>query len=246
MNLIHKEAFLDVPSADANALSISSDEISDAGSFRKGRTLIVQSLGLRQCDALNGPPKELVTTILDTEGNVLYRSTRDERDSGNAVLSRGEVDLIATKYFFGPGRDPKMYLFHSSGSRDSQAEALGKEIKTISKWYSRKHLFTIPDGTQCEWRYAKERSTPDGKKEGMLVLYEKSEKKKGSKIAQLVRNNETRTPGSSKWDAGNGGELVFDAEHGGILSEPVVVATCLLMLKKEIDRSRANQAVVLV
>jgi hypothetical protein len=66
-------------------------------------------------------------------------------------------------------------------------------------------------------------------------------------LAALIRNEGTRTSGSKSCSAGSGGKLLlgegFDSKEG--LSEDLVVATCLLMLKTEIDRRRAVQFMVI-
>lgn len=73
-------------------------------------------------------------------------------------------------------------------------------------------------------------------------------------VAQLIRGDGTRAAGSSASDAGNGGRLVvdlslwdgegeskLDREMAGVM----VVTTCLVMLKREVDRRRAQQAAII-
>ena len=69
----------------------------------------------------------------------------------------------------------------------------------------------------------------------LLVLYRGAEK-----VAELVRNDETRTEGTGKGYAGNGGELML----GGGVDEAVAVATVCVMLKREIDRRRVVQMIM--
>ena len=83
-----------------------------------------------------------------------------------------------------------------------------------------------------------------------LLVLEKVEgsgdggREKRTKVAQLVRSDEMRTPGTSAMYAGNGGRLQMQlaAQEGGeaLLDEPTVVSTCLIMLKKEVDRRRSS------
>jgi len=72
-------------------------------------------------------------------------------------------------------------------------------------------------------------------KTNLLVLY-----RAGQKVAELVRNDETRTEGTSKSYAGNGGVLVL-----GDVDEVVVVATACVMLKREVDRRRLVQMMIM-
>ena len=69
----------------------------------------------------------------------------------------------------------------------------------------------------------------------------------GKMSAALIRDKESRTLWSKDCRAGNGGELMLGEDVGGKvdIEEDLVVATCLLMLKKEIDRRRLVQPTML-
>lgn len=76
-------------------------------------------------------------------------------------------------------------------------------------------------------------------------------------VAEFMRGPDYRTAGSSGSSAGNGGRLVVDlGSFGGDGDEGegkgdremalvMVVATCLLMLKREVDRRRAHQIAIM-
>lgn len=90
-----------------------------------------------------------------------------------------------------------------------------------------------------EWRYGNKRERAQYSAVNLLIL-EKVEVGGGRRVrvAQLVRNNDLRTPGTKRCTGGNGGRLQMDlgGEKGQqIIEEVVVVVTCLVMLKKEID-----------
>ena len=93
-------------------------------------------------------------------------------------------------------------------------------------------------GKQFEWEYAKEKRA-DGQKVNLIVFRAveeekgKSKETPGHRIAQLVRGEDSRTPGTSRSSAGNGGELQIDeaALQFLELDEAVIVTTCLMMLK---------------
>lgn len=99
-----------------------------------------------------------------------------------------------------------------------------------------------------EWRYCgkKERGTVGEKINNVLVL-EKIVDEKRVRVAQLIRSEETRTPGTKSSYAGNGGrlEMCVGGEEGLLVDEVTVVATCLVMMKKEIDRLRTVQIMVM-
>jgi hypothetical protein len=75
-------------------------------------------------------------------------------------------------------------------------------------------------------------------------------------VARFLRGPRYRTPGSSASSAGNGGRLMVDpsmweSENGGgekgesEMAMVMIVTTCLVMLKKEVDRRRAQQMAVM-
>ncbi|KAK0106853.1 hypothetical protein ONS95_003575 [Cadophora gregata] len=154
--------------------------------------------------------------------------------------------------------------------------------------------FSSPRHGDFEWRYCsrKEKSTflsvpnttssssshhttATSKPDNLLVLEKifKGVDAKGKereiervRVAQLIRSEETRTPGSRGSSAGNGGRLecclervmgegvgvgdvkgtgVGEEEREVLVDEVTVVVTCMVMLKKEIDRLRGAQIAVM-
>ncbi|EAL89023.1 hypothetical protein KXW98_007114 [Aspergillus fumigatus] len=204
--------------------------------FHPSRTLHIAAQGIAAF-RLPFPSRELEIPIYDTaDGTIAYVSTRSSICSGNAILSdphRG--DLVRTEYFFGPARDPVISIIDASKNQSLP-------IKISSRWTSRATSFNTPDGWTLEWSYTK-REDSNGQKENVIVLQLKDvkSKKHGKVLAQLLRGSETRTAGSSRCHAGNGGDLLIDEEAEKFVEEPLLVATCLLMLKREIDRRRAMQ-----
>ncbi|KAI9925282.1 hypothetical protein MW887_006209 [Aspergillus wentii] len=181
------------------------------------------------------------TPIYHTEdGSLAYTSTRDKRCSGNAILSHPKQgDIIQTEYFFGPGRDPVIRVL--------QTEQGPFEVTVKGKWASRTRQFEMRDGECFEWSYASEKT--GGKRVNLIVLRrvdgDGEKDREGRIIAQLVRSEEKRTAGTSRSRAGNGGELLVSEEGIRDVGEGLIIATCLSMLKREIDRRRAVQAAVI-
>ncbi|KAF2004143.1 hypothetical protein P154DRAFT_519694 [Amniculicola lignicola CBS 123094] len=189
------------------------------------------------------PPSELEIYVQNLDGSLAYKSTRAKRSSGNCVLSNAQGEnLIATEYFWGPNRDP---IIHVLANEASGEKATDIDIKTTSPWTSRSHKVPLPSGSVLEWQYKTQKGFGGQDKKGQdkrgtaLVCT-----LDGKRVAALIRNDETRTVGSKSCSAGNGGDLLLGEDVGvktGV-SEEMVVATCLLMLKKEIDRMRGYQA----
>lgn len=178
-----------------------------------------------------------------------YISTRAKRSSGNAVLRhriRGE--LLSTTYRFGPFRDPEVRRLNTrSHDQRTQMENSGDLAVKIQPSSVSRSAAIAPVGRNTKrfkWEYVRT-STADGKRKvialSMHDLNAAAAWRKDKILAVLVRINYTRTPGTTKRDAGNGGRLILDAEATMHMDEEMIIATCLLMLKKEIDRQRAGQ-----
>ena len=123
---------------------------------------------------------------------------------------------------------------------DNENEEGELAISTKNHALSHKLDLTIAEsGKTFNWNYARTQLTT-GKTRVLVLEAEVSpssiEKSPPKVLAVLLRTAETRTAGTSKWDAGNGGQLVIDANASLFMDESFVVATCLLMLKREIDR----------
>jgi hypothetical protein len=108
-------------------------------------------------------------------------------------------------------------------------------------------VFSCRWGT-FEWRYAGRKEKDEGV--NRLLVLERVDNEEGRervRVAQLVRGEETRSPGSTSSSAGNGGrlEMCLDDGEGQLVDEQTVVSTCLVMLKKEVDRRRAMQIVMI-
>jgi hypothetical protein len=226
-------------------------------SFHPTKTLNINARGIKLL-RFPMPSSEFEIPVSTLDGDIAYISTRAKKSSGNAILTdENGKECIASEYLWGPGRDPKLRVLREG----VQAEG---EIKVKGKWTSRSQSFVLPTGQVMVWRYTRERdpsaANVKGKKRAFLVLEisdmppssstgsSKEKKSEPRRLAQLIRNDESRTPGTKSCDAGNGGQLVLDeaALKQGAVAEDVVVASCLMMLKKEIDRRRIQQTMVLM
>lgn len=188
-------------------------------------------------------------------GALAYQSNRPARSSGNCVLVRAGSDqpICTTTYRFGPNRPPRIHL--QSDGHDEEFDVTSNGCTTRTQTI-RTHLGTF------QWRYASrsERKAAGGA-DSLLVMDQvhtvalvggsKTEERR-KRVAQLVRKDGLRSEGSSKRTAGNGGRLVMDLrELVGEKSEAAqleafVVASCLVMLKKEVDRRRMHQAIAMM
>ncbi|KIW82698.1 hypothetical protein Z517_05725 [Fonsecaea pedrosoi CBS 271.37] len=236
--LTEKSLEVDAKSAPPSLFSDASyaTTLLDPDHFHAGTVLHISArgIGVFRCLSLSS---EMKIDIFHEDGSVAYTSTRLKRCSGDAVLSHPKLgDLISTTYFFGPKRDPELRFIQGQAGICGDSD----KIKVCGKLSSRSASFTTPDGRSFEWSYSHTKDAL-GKKVNIIAL---RQKESGAILAQLVRSDGTRTEGTSKCSAGNGGQLILDQEATSHLEEAMIVATCLVMLKKEIDRRRCMQAMV--
>ncbi|KND94294.1 hypothetical protein TOPH_01011 [Tolypocladium ophioglossoides CBS 100239] len=185
--------------------------------------------------ALPSPPKPLpipVYSVLPTgeTGPLAYESLRETRRSGNCVLVQlmGEVAC------------EEAFEVHSKG------------------YHTRAQNIRTRFGT-FQWRYASRAERKAIGADSLIVLdvittvalAGGKQEERRRRVAQLVRNDEFRTEGTRGSTAGNGGRLMMDlrdwADTKGEVQqmEVFVVASCITMLKKEVDRRRMNQMIVI-
>lgn len=190
-----------------------------------------------------------------------YTSIRLMRNSGNCYLVKGEdpnqTPLTTTTYRFGPGKPPKIRMRSNTLSGDLSAdteEIIVKDKGLVSRTtVMRTHLGTL------EWRYASRSERKEHEADNLLVLDQVTtvalaggkQETRRRKVAQLVRNKEFRTQGTKRCTAGNGGRLMIDlrewADRKGDAEQMEIfaVTSCITMLKKEVDRRRTHQMVVI-
>jgi hypothetical protein len=230
------KAHASLSSTSSDTLCLDTDSTS---SFHPNRTLKVNALGIRAV-RLPFPSSQTEILVMNLDGSEAYVSTRSKRCSGNSILSSPKTgSLIQTDYFFGP-TPTVLRILQSPG-------VISQEVKVIGRWASRSTSFISPKGIEFKWEYAKVKDKGERVNLLALQMINKDDEKESRRIAQLSRGRETRTPGTSACRAGNGGELQIDdgALDDSELTEPIVVATCLVMLKREIDRRRMIQCAML-
>jgi hypothetical protein len=175
-----------------------------------------------------------VLTPTDPDGTLGYRSRRPLSFKGDAVLShplRG--DLIATDYYWGSRRQPQLRYMRDGLAVDEPV----LQLKTSGRKMSLKHRETRREFT---WSYEKFKSF-EGHTTRVLALRVRTglAKEDTRLIAQLTRNKATRPTGSKT--AGGGGLLTLLENADAWLDESLIVATCIVMLKREVDRRRHGQ-----
>ncbi|KAJ0158636.1 hypothetical protein CTA2_11170 [Colletotrichum tanaceti] len=128
---------------------------------------------------------------------------------------------------------------------------------------TRAQRLKTPFGT-LQWRYAssRERAAAVEGADDLLVCElmrrvavasgKKTEEKVAATVAQFVRGPGTRTKGTGRSTAGNGGRLAVDLarwtdrkDGARDAVEVLVVASCVCMLKKEVDRRRVQQMMIM-
>ena len=213
--------------------------------FSPTSALQVQAIGYDTNQALTGKTLENISVFRVDTDKEEYTSVRRKKSSNSCALVRASdpnTTLISTIYRFGPGRHPRMHVFPRD-SAISVDQALdndkvpGEQIEVKSRsMVSRGQIFDTSLG-KFEWRYATSAEERACGADQLLVMERVDS---GVQVAHLIRNDEFRTPGTVRYSGGNGGRLMMDLRGweekrtGDV--EAFVVASCVLMLKREADR----------
>lgn len=257
---------------------IASDDASRQSSFSDSflptTELQVEALGYNTNQALSGcKTLENISVYNVNSGAPMqekYTSFRLKSSSNSCALVRSsdprQNALISTIYRWGPGRHPRMHILPRDASvsveqaidNDNPSGEL-VEVKSRSM-ISRAQVFDTSLG-KFEWRYGSREERKAYNADSLLILEridrtvlpDGTKTKSGARIAQLIRNDQFRTPGSVRYSGGNGGRLVMDlrmwkdekgADADGV--EAFFVASCILMLKREADRFIDNNIAAVV
>jgi len=230
----------------------------------------VQVIGYDVNQALTGRTLENISIFRPGSKEAEYASIRLKKNSNSCALVRAsdprQATLISTIYRFGPGRHPRMRILPSN-SVISVEEAIKNdnvrgelvEVKSRSM-FSRGQVFDTSLG-KFEWRYGTKEEQATCNADSLLVmeridrvsLPDGRKSKSGAHIAHFIRNDQFRTPGTAKYSGGNGGRLMIDLriwnddKHTSPQHvEAFVVASCILMLKREADRFIDNHLAAVV
>lgn len=205
--------------------------------------LTVESRGIGRF-RLPLPPRELNTRILRAGGEAAYTSARTRRASGDCTLLAHPAlaEVAATAYRCGPGRRRQPTV--TMPQKDGRVASIRVESAVLCAPRGVAGRFEY-EGRR--WRWVREKELRGGLDTALLVLYRYDVRTEASrprrvKVAELVRNADTRTAGSKRCSAGNGGLLLLDDE---LVGEVLVITTLCVILKKETDRRRLWQAIML-
>ncbi|UQC86289.1 uncharacterized protein CLUP02_11789 [Colletotrichum lupini] len=268
-------------SSDYNDAPPGYKEAIDSGSFVSPSDsgiisqLDIQAIGYDTTQALTGNKLEDIPVCRVGSGELEYTSIRLKKSSNSCALVRGsdstQTPLISTIYRWGPGRRPRMKIL-APGTTATVEEAINSdhlvcevvEVKSRNMM-SRTQEFKTSFGT-FEWRYGGRDERKEASEASSLLVLERTDDaatalagnsgkvgKHGVPVAQLVRNKELRTQGTSRWMGGNGGRLIMNlgmwADDKKTMTkdaEAFVVASCILMLKREADRFKDNTVAAVV
>lgn len=240
-----------------NIFSSSKREASPLADFHPTDELQIQAKGYDMTQALTGNMLDNISVDRVDTNQPEYTSIRLKKNSNSCCLVRAsdpsQTVLISTIYRFGPGRHPRLHILPSDVAM-SVNEALemkndnvpGETVEVDSrKWYSRDQVFETSLG-HFFWTYGDRDDRKESDADSLLVM-NRTMGKETFPVAQLVRNQEHRTPGTVRYSGGNGGRLMLDlsswaSEKEGTSknAEAFIVASCILMLKREADRFKQN------
>jgi len=240
-------------------------------SFTPTTHLQIQTMGVSSCSSLSSQDPIPIPVFRVNHGSASfpidgmapqYLSLRLKKNSNSCALVCGSdpnrTPLNATVYRWGPGRCPRIRFLplQTSASVEEAIKAENLECDEVDvrsrSIISRAQKIATPFGT-FQWRYGSRSERKETFDSNSLLVFEKIDGDKAIRVAQFVRNDEFRTPGTNKFMAGNGGRLMIDLsmwvdEKGtnGAKVEAFAVASCICMLKREVDRMRDNTLAAVV
>lgn len=250
-----KDAYIieqELPSEDSDSETLIPETVSTANlqygsNVNSGRALLVNSHGIKWI-RLPKPSSQLEIEITHAHDDSLaYKSVRPKRNSDDATLGSAEgKPLVQNSYSPVPGKPAKIAAVDQLASAPCENNSF---LKISQKITTRTIKMTDQrSGMVFTWRYLKTKSAgAEGKTDKNLVLTVQGGNAGPAPriIAQLLRDDKNRTPGTKRRDAGAGGRLEFDELADALMPEPLIVATCLMMLREEIQRRRVGQFMVL-
>lgn len=192
----------------------------------------------------------------DISATPLYVSNRIKRGSSSVILSHKiEGEIVSTTYRmgFGKNRQPKIRYIknHTSYGNDIKTESASESegpvaLQAATSCWSNTTTMTseINPSQVLVWKYLRTHTTTEGKVRVMALFDESASSssangESGEAIAVLLRTSTTRTPNTKKYDSGNGGQLFINSSS--TVDDALIVASCLMYLKKEVDRANAAQ-----
>lgn len=271
MSSISSDSEPDAPPAYEEAVDgYAASSSTSPNNFTSTSQLQIHAVGYDTNQALTGMTLETISVNRVDSGESEYTSLRLKKSSNSCALVRSSDPnhpLISTIYRWGPGRHPRMRILPPNTSasvedaiNDSHVECELIEVRSRSL-ISRAQKFETSFGT-FQWRYGGRSERKETYDAASLLVMERTDPvplaggkrgKRGILVAQLVRNDEFRTPGTSRYMGGNGGRLMMDlsmwADEKKANAKDVeafVVASCICMLKREADRFRDNQIAAVV
>jgi hypothetical protein len=197
--------------------------------------------------------KQLEIPIFDAFNKKKYCNIRPDPKSSSCVLYLEDINgstrqkVSETTYKWGPGRHPVIKFYSST----SPSENLAEDFSVSSKFLSRTTVFPSTRFGKFTWVYASRNPNGSivGRGAGDICFMQQADAQgregEEREVARLVRNNGTRPEGTN-WSEGTGGRLELSPTvvEGGTDMEVFVIATLMLMLKKELDELLNNQVVL--
>ncbi|KAI6781853.1 uncharacterized protein J7T54_005019 [Emericellopsis cladophorae] len=237
-----------------------------ASSFSHTASYQVESKGSQWLSLPTAPKLDPITVYAigpaGAKTQKVYESIRPEQRSGSCSLyaARSDHSVSSTTYRFGPGRPPVIHL-HCKSLESSVAESAARKpedegFEVMGRGATTRSVrMRTPLGTY-QWRYGRRSERKACNADSLLILDKVTTvalaggktKDHFTRVAEFIRNDEFRTQGTGKADAGNGGRLMMDLRDSDKKSselEVLVVTGLICMLKREVDRRRGQKMLMI-
>jgi len=224
-----------------SAASISNTSVSTlAGTFNPTKYFFIHAHGLPVVHVPGTPSHDTTIKVTDSSGATIFRSERPSRWS--AVTSFHSVSgetlgkVTGDRFSNFPLRVIELYLLGNDGRETVKIKRRSLTTRACIFEYG---------GWEWKWRYG--RKDEGAKRNGHTILVLERIREGGGElevVARLVRDHDADEKGGTKpTDAGRGGRLELGTADKGQKVEALVIMSCLVMLKKEIDRRRTASGI---
>jgi hypothetical protein len=224
-----------------SAASVSNTSASAlASAFNPIKSCFIHAHGLPVVRAPFTPSHDTSIRVTDSSGAIVFTSERPSRWS--AVTSfrsaSGETlgKVTGDRFSNFPLRVIEIYLLGNDGKETVKIKRRSLTTRACIFEYG---------GWEWKWRYG--RKDEGAKRGGHTILVLERIREGGGElqvVARLVRDHDADEKGGTKpTDAGRGGRLEWGIADEGQQVDVLVIISCLVMLKKEIDRRRTAKGI---
>jgi hypothetical protein len=213
-----------------------------AGCFNPIKYFFIYAHGISAFHIMR-PSHDNIIKVTDASEAIVFTSERPSRWSAvtsfHSASKETLGEMTGDRFSNFPLRVIEIHLLGNDGM---------EIVKIKRRALTTRGCVFVYGGWEWEWRYGRRDEGAKMNGHTMLVL-ERIKEGGGERtvVARLLRDHDADKKGGTKsTDAGRGGKLELGIADEGQKIEVLVIMSCLVMLKKEIDRRRTARGIPVV